>query len=220
LRVGGFSGGEGGAYVLMASLGADGMLQWWDEALELGGGYAGATDVVALPDGSAVFVGGSEFDVDYDTPWARRVDATGQELWTVGLDRGSISATIERRDDGHLVVAAGNTIIVLDEDGNEQWRRKWQRDEVNPPYIMGTSLAPAGTLYVTGTYWDAVDIGFYGALDAEGEHLWLQWFGPVEPHAGHAGHDAAILADGNVVFVGKVSDARGNAHLWMRKTGA
>jgi len=217
LRVGGFSGGGGGSNVLMAGLAADGTLSWWDEGLGISTGYAETTDMVMLPDGSAVFVGVSEYESDYGL-WARRVDAAGQELWMEGLDAGNATGSIVRRNDGALIIMGNSILIELDEDGTEQRRTTWNLDEVQSQWIWGTALAPDGdTLYVGGSSSQPAG-GLYGAVDVQGGHLWAHLFSNGDPPNNGDAYDIAVLADGTVVFVGSVGNRDGIPHLWMRKT--
>jgi len=216
LRVAGFTGGEGGSDALMVGLAADGTLLWWKEETELSSGYAEATDVVVLPDGSAVFVAVSEFG-PYPL-WARQLDAAGQELWFTGFDHPDVFdvlGSIERRDDGSLVIVGlgeGTVVIELDENGVEQQRNTWKLDDVSRQSIQGTALGGNGRLYVAGDHREP-DGGLYGALGLQGQELWSERF------TDGGAFDTAVLADGNVVFVGFVTDGDGLRHLWLRKTG-
>ncbi len=229
LWVGGFVGGEGGSDVLMARLAADGTLQWWDEAKELAseaGGltYGWTSDVVALPDGSAVFAGGS----GTTSTWVRRVDAGGQELWTTtftDLELAGRIALLERRGDGVLYLVGRaydddgehTAVVELTEDGNEQGSHAWKRGGVPSQTIYGTALSGDGTLYLAGLQADP-NGSLYGALDGQGEPRWSDVLLEDEPPHGHGVFDAAVLSDGGVVFVGAAGDAMPNAHLWIRKT--
>jgi cysteine-rich repeat protein len=224
LRVGGFNGGEGGSIVLMVGLAADGTLQWWEEAPELGNDYAEATSVVVLPDGSTVFAGVSGLD---NAIWARRVDAGGQELWTTTFDFSELSgprASLERGSDGTLYLAGTGyddegtftTVVTLAEDGSRLSTHSWKRSDAVGQKLFGTALSEAGTLYLAGSQQDP-DASLYGALDGQGNPLWSEVVLGDEPPYGGVVYDAAVLSGGNVVFVGSAG-VTPNVHLWIRKT--
>lgn len=224
LRVGGFGGGEGGSVALMVGLAADGTLQWWEQATELGNDDAQATSVVVLPDGSTVFAG----VVGDDEGWARRVDAGGQELWTESYDvaeLGGPRASLERGSDGTLHLAGTGyddegsftSVIALADDGSRLATHSWRRPGAGGQKLFGTALADDGTLYLAGSQ-DDPDASLHGALDAQGTPLWSDVVLEDAPPYGGIVYDAAVLSDDSVVFVGSAGGSPPDSHLWMRKT--
>jgi outer membrane protein assembly factor BamB len=219
LRVAGFSNDF---VALMAGLGPDGTLQWWQEAPEYGMHSARGTDILVLPDGSAVFVGKTGGGGP-TTMWGRRIDAMGTEVWSASLggpgSLGDAWASIERHDDDTLVVVGTSfstgegvfetSIVELDESGVQQHSHAW-RGEWLGHAVVGTALASDGTIYMSTTN------GLYGALDMHGEHLWSKF--SSEGNVRGSARDTAILSDGNVVFVGSVGLDDTTPHLWIRKT--
>lgn len=170
--------------------------------------YNFVEDVMAMPDGSALFVGTFEQNAGI-SGWLGRRDAQGVELWTrAEVDRERYVA-VGRADDASIVVVALHELVGLDDAGNDTWSTLL---DLGAPLVAEAAAIGSDAVYLTGRDSGGAVPGIYGAFCSDGSAAWSQTL-----DAGVRIDAVTVLADGSPVFAGRVATGDGD-DLWIRRT--
>jgi uncharacterized delta-60 repeat protein len=232
LLVAGFmSLADGTADAVVHALDSDGEVLWEHRHDGAGAGIDAAIELVALPDGDVAVAGYSTSDVqenDWDI-WLRRLDAEGQEVWTVLREAkgGDRAQAIARAPNGDLVVGG---FVYVSGAALDAWLARytaggdllWERSDDGPgsfaDAVNDVTVTDEGTI-VAGGYDFVDDEGFDAWVrhhDGDGTLLWShREHGPgrIENQQGElqGGDDvtAAVVVheDGHVYAVGSFTMA-------------
>ncbi len=208
LLVGGtYSFGAGGSDMYVVRIDEDGNVKW----SKTYGGSDGdwAEDVIALPDGGFLLVGGTySFGGGDRDMYVVRVDKDGNVLWnkTYGgsryEDANAVAGPLD--DGGFLLVGTGLSdmyAVRIDKDGNVKWSKTyggsdgdWAEDVIALP-DGGFLLVGETVSFGTGN-WDMYAV----RIDKDGNVEWSKTYGGSDYDA--AGAVAGPLADGGFLLTG------------------
>lgn len=159
-------------------------------------------------------VGGGESNADAYM-WIGKLDADGNELWTVEWDVPNVSGpkdvAVNGNDDIIVVDPSANgTLTKLDADGALVW-------EVPVPvaYSGAVAVDADGSIALTGQI-PGADSVWVGKYDSLGAPLWDATFPDANDVSVSTGNDIAFDSAGNVIVAGQLA-AAGSIELWVTK---